>query len=238
MMKLSDRGITKKAFNLDLEKLEHYDIVDNDFWTIYTSVYDYTELSTAASYNLYCTVKYIINNNVPGDLIECGVHMGGSIMLIALTIKKINFNSHSRKIFALDTFCGFLRRNEDYDVDLKSGTPVCFPESSKIDYSFGSIENMHSIGYSDLKIIKGDVFNTIPTLETDDIALLRLDTDTYDTTKFELEMLYEKVTLGGCVIIDDYGFNSGCKLAVDDFINGKNILLNRINSNVRVWTKI
>jgi hypothetical protein len=70
-----------------------------------------------------------------------------------------------------------------------------------------------------------------------EIALLRLDTDTYDTTKFELEQLYEKVVVGGVVIVDDYGYTVGCKKAVDDFIASRKIMLQRVNGNVRCWIK-
>ncbi len=81
------------------------------------------------------------------------------------------------------------------------------------------------------------MLDTIPHLETKEIALLRLDTDTYDTTKFELEQLYDRVAVGGVIIVDNYGYTVGCKKAVDDFIVGRSIMLQRINSNVRSWVK-
>jgi hypothetical protein len=142
-----------------------------------------------------------------------------------------------RRLFALDTFTGFVRRHEKLDVDARTGQPVCFPED-QIDYTGPSIENMTSVGFNRLKIVKGDVLDTIPTLDTRQIALLRLDTDTYETTKFELEWLYDRVVLGGVVIVDDYGYTLGCRKAVDDFIASRPILLQRVNPNVRAWVKV
>lgn len=82
-----------------------------------------------------------------------------------------------------------------------------------------------SVGFPQLNLVKGDVLETIPTLDIDRISLLRLDTDTYETTKFELEHLHDRVSLGGGVIVDDYGHTLSCKKAVDDFIRDKPILL-------------
>lgn len=96
---------------------------------------------------------------------------------------------------------------------------------------------MRSVGFERLEIVRGDVLETIPTLDTKAISLLRLDTDTYDTTTFELERLYDYVVPGGVVIVDDYGYTIGCKKAVDDFVAGRPIMLQRINRNVRSWVK-
>ncbi len=141
----------------------------------------------------------------------------------------------NRRIFALDTFTGFVRRTDGLDVDIETGLDACFPEND--DYTVGSIDNMKSVGFNNLVIVKGDVLETIPTLDTKRIALLRLDTDTYDTTKFELEQLYDRVAHGGVIIVDDYGYTIGCKKAVDDFVQDRNICLQRINRNVRSWVK-
>lgn len=139
--------------------------------------------------------------------------------------------------FALDTFTGFVRRTEGLDIDIETGNAACIPSDAPDDYTEGSCANMKSVGFANLEIVKGDVFETIPALATKEISLLRLDTDTYDTTKFELENLYDRVVPGGVVIIDDYGYTFGCKKAVDDFIEPRSVLLQRINRNVRAWVK-
>jgi hypothetical protein len=235
MMKLNDRGIPKPPLDLGSQKQEHPDIVDDHFWELVNRVHDYTELPTAVLFNLYSAVRYVAAAEIPGDIIECGVHMGGSIMMMELALLEVE-KSTSRKIFALDTFTGFVRRTEGLDVDLRSRADVCHPEEGA-DYTQGAIENMKSIAFNGLHVVKGCVLTTIPTLDIEKIALLRLDTDTYDTTKFELEQLYDRVVVGGVVIVDDYGYTVGCKKAVDDFVASRKILLQRINPNVRSWIK-
>ena len=235
MMTLNDRGIPKPPLDMGIQKQHHPDIVDDNFWELVNRVHDYTELPTAVLFNLYSAVRYVAAAEIPGDIIECGVHMGGSVMMMELALLDVE-KSTSRKIFALDTFTGFVRRTEGLDVDLRSRADVCHPEEGA-DYTQGSIENMKSIAFNGLHVVKGDVLTTIPTLNIEKIALLRLDTDTYDTTKFELEQLYDRVVVGGVVIVDDYGYTVGCKTAVDDFVASRKILLQRINPNVRSWIK-
>jgi O-methyltransferase len=236
MMTLAERGINKPRLDLRAERQEHPDILNEEFWEVVGKVHPYTELPTAILFNLYSAIKYIINSKIQGDFVECGVHMGGSIMLMEYALLQSGVNTN-RKIFALDTFTGFTRRNDDFDVDIRSGAAVCHPEANPFDYGAAATENMESVGFKNLHVIKGDVFETVPRLQVENIALLRLDTDTYDTTRCELEGLYDRVVLGGVVIVDDYGYTFGCKKAVDDFIETRNIFLQRINANVRAWVK-
>jgi len=237
MQTLAERGHAPNPLDLELEKKRHPDIVDEEFWSLVPVVWDYTVLSTGALYNLYSATKYIIDARISGDFIECGVHMGGSVMIVEHILLAGDFDAE-RRIFALDTFSGFVRRNEDFDIDIATGLPVAMPQAKLYDFSKGSIENMESVGFDRLHVVKGDVLQTIPDLKIEKIAMLRLDTDTYETTKFELENLYDRVVPGGVVIVDDYGYTIGCKKAVDDFISTRPVLLQRINRNVRAWVKV
>src|SRR5208337_2837336 len=205
MMTLIQRGVRKPPLDLKAQKEEHPDIIEEDFWSIVPLVWDYTELPVAALHNLYCAAHYIIGAGIVGDFVECGVHMGGSVMMMEYVLLKDD-KCADRRVFALDTFSGFVRRNEELDIDLRTGLPVCHPVPGLIEFSKGAIENMTSVGFSRLGVVKGDVLHTIPTLNTKQISLLRLDTDTYETTKFELDQLYDRVVPGGVVIVDDYGY--------------------------------
>jgi len=234
MMTLAQRGIQKPPLDLARQKKEHADITDDEFWSLVPLVHDFTELNVSILYNLYCACRYLVAAKVPGDFVECGVHMGGSIMMIEHVLSRYE---NSRRIFALDTFLGFLRRTE-LDIDIESGLPACQPDDKPSDFTEPATANMKSVGYERLHIVKGDILQTIPRLDVQQIALLRLDTDTYDTTKFELEQLYDRVSAGGVVIVDDYGYTLGCKTAVDDFISSRPIMLQRLNRNVRAWVKM
>lgn len=235
MMTLDERGVVRPPFDLASEMDAHHDITDKKFWATVQLVQAYSELPVSALFNLYQAANYIVEANVPGDIVECGVHMGGSVMLV----EHVLMNAQQRRnVFALDTFKGFVRRSPEWDVDLKTGEAAGELEDVPADYTVPSTDNMRSVEFEGLHIVKGDVLDTIPDLPVEQIALLRLDTDTYDTTKFELEQLYDRVALGGVVIADDYGYTVGCKKAVDDFILDKKVLLQRINPNVRCWVKL
>jgi O-methyltransferase len=237
MLTLAQRGVPCAQLDLKSEKDLHPDIIEDEFWSIVPLVWDYTELSIAVLYNLYCASKYVINVGIEGDFVECGVHLGGSVMMMEHVLLNGDKNP-DRRIFALDTFFGFVGRNEELDIDIQTGLPVCIPQTNADDFSKGAIDNMMSVGFSRLNVVKGDVLQNIPTLDVKKISLLRLDTDTYETTKFELDNLYDRVAVGGVVIIDDYGYTFGCKKAVDDFISSKKVMLQRINRFCRAWVKI
>jgi len=91
--------------------------------------------------------------------------MDGSIMMMKYVLLKDDKQA-DRRVFALDTFLGFVRRNEELDIDIQAGLPVCYPASNPDDFSEGAIENMTSVGFGRLKVIKGDVIQTIRTLKT------------------------------------------------------------------------
>jgi O-methyltransferase len=83
------------------------------------------------------------------------------------------------------------------------------------------------------------VEDTIPASVPEQIALLRLDTDWYESTKCELEILFPRLVKGGVIIIDDYGCWQGARKAVDEYFNKNNIaiLLNRMDDTGRIGIK-
>jgi hypothetical protein len=112
-------------------------------------------------------------------------------------------------------------------------------------WCFSSIEevknNIATLNYPTEKVyfVKGKVEDTIPTTIPQKIAVLRLDTDWYESTKHELEHLFPLLVSGGVLIIDDYGHWEGARKAVDEYIekNNLNILLNRIDYTGRIAIK-
>jgi O-methyltransferase len=236
LLTLQQRGMPKPPLDLPAEQAVHGDITETEFWDILPKVWDYTELSTAVLYNLYSAIRYIVSRGIEGDLVECGVHLGGAVMLMEHVL--LRQAVADRRVFALDTFYGFVDRDEELDVDIASGEIACIPQTEESDFGDHAFENMASVGFRGLRVIKGDVLKTIPDTNFGKIALLRLDTDTYETTKFELEQLYGRVAVGGVIIIDDYGYTVGCKKAVDDFITEHPVFLQRVSRYCRSWIKI
>jgi O-methyltransferase len=222
------------ALNKEQEEIWFPDIKEKEFWSIAEEVWDYTVLGTALLYNIYASCKYVFAKRVPGDIVECGVFLGGSIMFFAEMCKR--YEQGDRVIYALDTFTGFLRRSE-LDVDW-DGKPICEPTESQ-NRREEAEENIRSVGWRQdlVQIVEGDVLETAPALPGTQIAILRLDTDTYDTTAAELESLYPRVVPGGVVIIDDYGWGLGQRAAVDEYFRDDPVCLLRIDRHGRAFVK-
>jgi len=222
-------------FDRQREQQTHPDIFEEDFWEIAPKVWPHTMLDVTVLYNAYSAAKYLMDSDVPGDFIECGVFLGGVIMMfeeLCLRYDKTN----SRRIIAMDTFAGFPSIDDTKDIVIRTGKAMS--DAPWADFYDRALANMRSVDFPRLNIVRGDVMTTIPTVNVDKIALLRLDTDTYETTKFELEQFYDRVSIGGVVIIDDYGFTIGCREAVEEFRAGRGIFPQRLNDWGRAWVKV
>jgi hypothetical protein len=190
-------------------------------------------------YAAYNNVKYIVENKIPGDIVECGVWRGGITQLAALTM--IHLKDTSRKIYLYDTFEG-MPKPEDEDLDWDGNRALDTWRTITLKgekWGFGGDINsvnqlMLSTEYPKEKIIitKGKVENTIPNVIPKKISLLRLDTDFYKSTLHELNHLFPILVLGGILVIDDYGYYLGSRKATDEYFKKNKIkmLLSRINN--------
>jgi hypothetical protein len=207
----------------------------------------YTMTSIERMYALIHAVKYISQNNIVGDIVECGVWKGGSMMAIAKTL--IELGDESRNLYLFDTFSG-MTEPSDKDIDfrgLKASTLLqeSDKKNEKSVWCYASLELVKEVmsktGYNNQKInfIKGMVEETIPSHAPESISLLRLDTDWYESTRHELNHLFPRLSKNGVLIIDDYGHWQGSKLATDEYFSQNNItiFLNRIDSTGRVAVK-
>jgi hypothetical protein len=218
---------------------------DEDFQNIYSKVgtkeSKYTLTPMERCYSLYKAIQYIAKGNFLGDIVECGVWRGGSAMLAALTL--IKNNQTHRKIYLYDTYEG-MPKPTDKDIDLH-GTPYRLlwkKEKELLTVSLDEVkENMLSTGYpiENIIFVKGLVEDTIPHTLPNQIALLRLDTDLYESTYHELIHLYPKVMPQGVVIIDDYGHFRGAQEATEKYFTqtSQEILFHRIDYSCRVGIK-
>ena len=169
-------------------------------------------------------VKYLVRHRVPGDLAECGVWRGGSMMVAAATL--LELGDTSRHLFLFDTFEGMSEPTKR-DCDLQGNSAS---ELLKRDlpgtgiWACASLDevkkNLQSTGYPYDKIVfvKGRVEETIPKNAPERLALLRLDTDWYESTSHELSHLYPRLSRHGVLIVDDYGHWQGARQAVDEFL--------------------
>jgi O-methyltransferase len=193
-------------------------------------------------------VRYLVANRIPGAMVECGVWRGGSMMAVAHTLNAAGDVSHDLYLF--DTFTGMTEATE-LDVDAR-GVPAAEIQQRMRETSPGDgwcsspLEevraNLTSTGYPEEKIhfIQGKVEETLPAAApSQPIALLRLDTDWYESTLHELIHLYPLLVPGGVLIVDDYGDWQGARKAVDEFIRSRGIMqmLHRIDATGRLLIK-
>lgn len=230
--------------------VEYKDINDVAFARIANACAQYsltTKRGIEPFYGLYKAIEYVVSHEIPGDMVECGVWRGGSVMLAAMALA--HFGDTSRKIHLFDTFDG---NPEPAPVDLDWDNASPHPmwkqhQENNSKWGYGGPlehvrENVLKTGYPEENFIfvKGMVEDTLPKAVPDRIALLRLDTDLYASTIHELETLYPRLEQGGVLIIDDYGYYQGARKATDEYLEKTKakILLNRIDASVRVGVKV
>lgn len=200
-------------------------ITDPEFDAAWETVKDYTMTSRERGYALWCAVNTVIDNDIKGCIVECGVWKGGSAMLIALAL---NQRGAARDIVLFDTFSGMSDPlPEDIDISGDHASVLMAgkhgPEIAELVKAEAPLdqvrEAVESTGY-DMRLVRfveGNVCDTLLKTQTLDIALLRLDTDFYDSTLAELNHLYPRLSQGGVMIIDDYGHWQGAQKAVEEY---------------------
>lgn len=167
-------------------------------------------------------MQIVISNNIPGDFIECGTWRGG---LAALMLDHLVRNNLDRKLYIYDTFEGMPapslkddpRALEKYN-QTRDGefSDWCRADADTVKQTLSGVTanfEQHCV------LIPGMVEQTLDHYNANAIALCRVDTDWYESTKKEFEVLYPKISAGGYMIVDDYSDWSGCKLAVDEYMN-------------------
>jgi O-methyltransferase len=205
---------------------------DQNFMRFFDQVKSYTMTSVEALFALYTGVNYVLDRHIPGDFVECGVWRGGSSLLVALMLQQKDIRD--RKVFLYDTFSGMPAPTE-FDMIKEY--------SDDIGWCYASLEDvMGAFAKHDFKFpiefIEGDVMTTLHTHQPSAISLLRLDTDWYESTALEYEILYPNLSAGGVLIIDDYGVWAGSRKATDDYFDKiAKPLIVRVDKEVRIAVK-
>lgn len=181
-------------------------------------------------FTTYSAVDYVLRAGVEGDLIECGVYQGRQVLMMAQTLLARGVDD--REIYLYDTFAGQIKptpadyKDKDnpeasFKANLARWEKGQITGASKA-WKVATVDevraNVYRSGYPEgrFHFVKGDVLKTLPNDNHARIAVLRLDTDWYESTRHELECLYDRVVVGGVLIIDDYGRWRGCRKAVDE----------------------
>lgn len=211
--------------------------------SIIREVRPWTVTSAERIYSLIQAVRYVSANGIEGAIVECGVWKGGSMAAVARTLLQIR--DLQRDLYLFDTFEGMSEpTTQDVDYESRRASDV-MRENPAYKCADAPVESVRKVlsatGYPKERIyfVQGRVEETIPGHAPDLIALLRLDTDWYESTKHELEQLFPRLADGGVIIIDDYGHWKGCRQACDEYFaqNRVPILLNRIDYTGRIALK-
>jgi hypothetical protein len=213
---------------------------DEEAKEIVRAVRPWTMTGPDKVYALIQAVRYITRHNIPGDVLECGVWRGGSMQAVARTL--LALGDTSRDLYLFDTFEGMPAPSErDVRTSDERSAAELMAEEAREDslvWAVASLDDvqdgMAKTGYPPERIhyVKGKVEDTIPERAPEQISILRLDTDWYESTKHELEHLYPRLSAGGVVLFDDYGYWEGAREAVDEFLDatGERLLLMRMAS--------
>lgn len=201
--------------------------------------------AVVAQWEFIQAIRYIEANAIAGDIVECGVWRGGNLVIAGLLRKRLGFD---RRIWAFDTFAGMtapteadFKPGQDLDVARKFDSlnrdehnEWCLASEDEVVRNF-----RERVGSSELRTVKGPVEETLAKSENvpGRIAILRLDTDFYESTKAELEVLYPRLAHGGVLIVDDYGEWAGARRAVDEYFAGQPAWLHYVTHTVRLMIK-
>ena len=219
-------------------------LADTDAWIqkIAGKLQAYTMTSPHRVAALCLAIDYVSRRKVPGDIVECGVWKGGSSMAAAWSL--LRGGDTSRTLHLFDTFEGMpppidLDRRHDGEA---AAEILAAHDMDSHYWARSPLDEVKAAltGYpvEKIKFIQDKVEDTIPAASPGTIAILRLDTDWYESTRHELEHLYPLLAEGGALIVDDYGFWQGARRAVDEyFADRQPILLNRIDADSRICIK-
>lgn len=170
--------------------------------------------------NLHYCIETVLTDNIPGDLIETGVWRGGATILMRGVLAA--HNVCDRTVWVADSFEGLPPPTlvQDQGIDLtKENFPVL---SVGIDTVKGLFERYDLLD-NQVKFLKGWFKDTLPKAPIEQLSVLRMDGDLYESTMDAFVSLYDKVSVGGFIIIDDYNALEVCKMAVHDFRKERHI---------------
>jgi hypothetical protein len=198
------------------------------------------------------SVRYCVARGVPGAFAECGVWRGGSVLAMILTLQELG--AEERDIYLYDTFEGMTEPTEADTSPYEQSALATWRDAEQSGerawqgYFDPELFNEQQVretlvatGYpeSRLHFVRGKVEDTLPAGAPERIALLRLDTDWYESTRHEMEHLYPRLERGGVLIIDDFGHWDGARRAVEEYFAGHPpLLLSRIDYTGRIAVKV
>jgi len=164
--------------------------------------------------NLQTCVTDVLRRGVPGDLIETGVWRGGSVIFMRAVLAA--YGDPDRRVWVADSFAGLPPPDPRYAADAGD----VFHGYDVLAVSLDEVKaNFARYGLLDdrVRFLPGWFKDTLPVAPLERLAVARLDGDMYESTMDALRPLYPKLSVGGYLIVDDYGTVPGCRQAVDEY---------------------
>lgn len=219
---------------------------------IIQQAFPYTMTGARRLQALVDAVRYCEQRALPGAFVECGVWRGGSVLAMILTLQELG--ADHRDLYLFDTFEGMTEPTDHDTSPFDRPARETWSEAEKDGgkaWSWAFAEETFNedavrkllldTGYPADRVhfVRGPVEETIPDHQPPEIALLRLDTDWYESTRHELEHLYPALVTAGVLIVDDYGHWEGSRIATDEYFSttAKPLMLGRIDYGARIAVK-
>lgn len=208
----------------------------------------YTMTSPERIRALCSATRYIEEAGIHGAVVECGVWRGGSMMAVARTLMRLG--KQDRDLYLFDTFEGMSEPGVHDVAATGESARELLDRASRTEedlvWCYAPIERvaqaMSLTKYSEgrIHLVPGRVEDTLQALAPEQIALLRLDTDWYESTRHEMEQLFPRLSRGGVLILDDYGHWQGARRAVDEYLREHQVklLLHEIDYTGRIGVKV
>lgn len=189
----------------------------SEFAELYRTVRPYTMSGNARLRGLYEAVHSVVARAVPGAVVECGTARGGSAALMGLALDRLGAD---RPLWVFDTFEGIPPPTaaDPDEAIARLYTGQFRGELAEVGALFERLGILPRA-----RLVKGLFQETVPTAAVDPIAVLHLDGDWYDSVKVCLDHLYDRVSPGGVIQIDDYGHWEGARKAVDEFLDARSL---------------
>jgi O-methyltransferase len=164
--------------------------------------------------NVRDCVRSVIEDGVPGDLMEAGVWRGGTVIFMRGAL--LAYGDEERSVWAADSFEGLPPPSGNFDIDMTSELHTWHHFEVGVD---AVRENFARYGLLDdrVKFVPGWFNQALPDAPVEKLAVLRLDGDMYESQMDALTYLYPKLSPGGYCLIDDYHIIDACKQAIDDY---------------------
>lgn len=224
-----------KSFGFEVHRLGNgTDTIPVEFEARDVRILNYVrdrKLTMAGQLRIIATInacKHAVLAEVPGDFVECGVWRGGNSLAAKMTFEAYD---SQKRVFLFDTFAGMTPPTK-YDTSAyeKVDSQAQFKAGDRgkhNDWCFASLDDVRAsfeasgVDMAGVAFVAGDVMKTLKVKKNlpQAISVLRLDTDFYDSTKAEMEVLYPLLSSRGSLLLDDFGYWDGARRAVTEYIN-------------------